>query len=351
MEDATAINNREVIIIGGGLAGLSAAIYLGRSRRDTLLVHTGRSMAKWEVDVQNYLGFPDGIDGNELLARGMAQASRYGVAILEDDIQSLSRESETFLLRSAHYHYRAKRVLLATGLTHLPPDIPGVRDCLGRSLFFCKDCDAYRVQGKRIAIIGRNNEAADYALAMLHFSPSVMVCTNGRQLSWDSNHENWVRQYRIPVRQDRICAVQHDDGRLLAFTFEEGDPIKIDAAFTTRGDVYHSDLAQTAGASLDDEGQILVDDHLKTSVPGLYAAGCVTPANCQMIIAAGQGAIAAQAINRDLFEESLRQHTLPVSGSQAPAESNRIPPPSDSSRTCQDQPNQNDEPRQDKENR
>src|SRR5574338_284846 len=157
MEDATEINKREVIIIGGGLAGLSAAIYLGRSRRDTLLVHTGRSMAKWEVDVQNYLGFPDGIDGNELLARGMAQASRYGVAVLEDDIQSLSRETETFLLRSAHYHYRAKRVLLATGLTHLPPDIPGVRDCLGRSLFFCKDCDAYRVKGKRIAIIGRNN--------------------------------------------------------------------------------------------------------------------------------------------------------------------------------------------------
>jgi thioredoxin reductase (NADPH) len=244
----------------------------------------------------------------------MAQVRRYGVELLDDDIQSLKGETETFLLHSARHHYRAKRVLLATGLTHLPPDIPGVRDCLGRSLFFCKDCDAYRVEGKRIVIIGRNNEAADYALAMLLFSPSVMICTNGQAPRWDTDHEGWLREYRIAVRADRICSVEHDDGRLRALTFKEGDPVKIDAAFTTRGDVPHSDLAESAGAALDNEGQIVVDQCLKTSVPGLYAAGCVTPANCQMIIGAGQGAIAAQAINRDLFEQSLRQHTLPCFG-------------------------------------
>ena len=85
----------------------------------------------------------------------------------------------------------------------------------------------------------------------------------------------------------------------------------IEGAFTTRGDVYHNELATGAGAKLDDEGQIIVDHCLKTSVPGLYAAGCVTPSNCQMIIAAGQGAIAGQAINRELFEDSLKRHVLP----------------------------------------
>ena len=98
MDNGTETKLREVIIIGGGLAGLSAAVYLGRSRRDTLLIHSGRSMAKWESDVQNYLGFPEGIDGNELLARGMAQVRRYGVELLDDDIQSLRGETETFLL-------------------------------------------------------------------------------------------------------------------------------------------------------------------------------------------------------------------------------------------------------------
>jgi thioredoxin reductase (NADPH) len=92
--------------------------------------------------------------------------------------------------------------------------------------------------------------------------------------------------------------------------FEDGRDLKIDNIFTTRGDIFHTELAESLGAKLDGEGQIEVDHCMRTSVPGLYAAGCVTPANCQMIIAAGQGATAAQAINRDLFEESLSTHTL-----------------------------------------
>lgn len=305
------MRSHEVIIIGGGLAGLSAAIYLGRSKRDTLLIHTNRSMAKWEADVQNYLGFPEGIDGEDLLARGMEQVVRFDVTIIEDDIRSLILDGDAFCLRGAGTVYRARRVLLATGLTHLPPEIPGVRECLGQSLFFCKDCDAYRVQGKKIVVIGGNNEAADYALAMLLFTSSVMICTNGQTPHWDADHAGWLEEYAVSVRQNRIRSVWHDDGQLTAVTFEQGDSVDVDGAFTTRGDVVHNDLAESAGAKLNEEGQIIVDHCLKTTVPGLYAAGCVTPANCQMIIAAGQGAIAGQAINRDLFEDSLKRHALP----------------------------------------
>jgi thioredoxin reductase (NADPH) len=302
---------REVIIVGGGLAGLSAAIYLGRSRRNTLLIHTNRSMAKWEADIQNYLGFPEGIDGEDLLARGMEQVSRFDVAVIEDDIRSLPHDGDFFCLTGARSVYRARRVLLATGLTHLPPEIPGVRECLGQSLFFCKDCDAYRIQGKKIAIIGGNNEAAVYALAMLLFTSSVMICTNGQNPHWDADHAGWLEEYAVPVRHDRIRSVAHDNGQLTALTFEQGNALNVEGAFTTRGDVYHNDLAESAGAKLDEAGQVIVDEDLQTTVPGLYAAGCVTPANCQMIIAAGQGAMAGQAINRDLFKESLERHALP----------------------------------------
>jgi thioredoxin reductase (NADPH) len=314
MESMTDRKLREVIIIGGGLAGLSAALYLGRSRRDTLLIHSGRSMAKWEADVQNYLGFPNGIDGTDLLQRGHAQVARFHVEIIEDEVRTLTKDADTFHLQGQQSDYYAKRVLIATGLIHLPPDIPGVKECLGKSLFFCKDCDAYRAQGKRIVVIGRNNEAADYALAMLLFSPSVMIATNGQAPTWDSDHAGWLREYQVLIRQDRIKMVEHDEGHLRALTFEQGDPLKLDAAFTTRGDVYHNDLAEHVGASIDTEGEIIVDACLRTSVAGLYAAGCVTPANCQMIIAAGQGAIVGQAINRNLFEESLGNHTLPCFG-------------------------------------
>ena len=191
-----------------------------------------------------------------------------------------------------------------------------MKECLGKSLFFCKDCDAYRLQGQRVGIIGRNNEAVDYALGMLLFTPSVALATNGREAQWDNDHAEWLEEYQIPVRQDVILALEHEKGLLRTLTFARGEPVKMDAIFTTRGDVPHSALATAIGALVDTEGQIIVDERLSTNVPGLYAAGCVTPANCQMIIAAGQGAIAAQAINRDLFEDSLRRHTLPRFGGQ-----------------------------------
>jgi thioredoxin reductase (NADPH) len=306
--------HREVIIIGGGLAGLSAAIYLGRSRRDTLLIHSDRSMAKWEHDVQNYLGFPDGISGGAILERGRQQVEQYGVEIKQDEIGSVAKVDEIFHLQGKIQSYRASRLLVATGLTHLPPEIAGVRECLGLSLFFCKDCDAFRVQGKRIVILGHNNEAADYALAMLLFSTSVVIATNDHAITWDSNHAAWVEEYGVLVRGERITEVDHTEGYLRGLTFGAGDRVELDAAFATRGDVTHTGLLTGLGAELDTEGQVVVDACLKTSVPGLYAAGCVTPANCQMIIAAGQGATAAQSINRDLFEDSLRRHALPSCG-------------------------------------
>jgi thioredoxin reductase (NADPH) len=201
-------------------------------------------------------------------------------------------------------------LLLATGIFHLPPEIPGVKQCLGHSMFFCKDCDGCRVREKRIAIIGANNEAVEYALGMLHYSACVIVATNGKKPNWDKQHARWLSEYEIPVERRSIKDVEHRKRQIRALDFSGGTRIKIDCLFTTRGDIFHNQLAKKLGAKLDSDGQIKVDQCMRTSVPRLYAAGCVTPANCQMIIAAGQGAAAAQAINRDLFEESLATHSL-----------------------------------------
>jgi len=305
------VKSCDVMVIGAGFAGLSAAIYLSRNHTDTLVADSGHSMALWEPAVQNYLGFPEGISGIALLERGRIQAARFGTQFVQDEISSARvRTDSGFDAIGRAGRYRARRLLIATGLTHLPPEIPGVRECLGKSLFFCKDCDAFRAQGGRLAIIGRNSEAVEYALAMLRFSPQVTVVLNGKTPRWDAGHQAWLEEYAIPVRTERILDVQHDNGQLRALGFESRDRLPVDFAFTTRGDVYHNDLAKSLGATLDKDGEIAVDEHMRTSVPGLYAAGCVTPANCQMIIAAGQGATAGQAINRDLFEESLHRHAL-----------------------------------------
>ena len=301
---------REVIVIGGGIAGLSAAIYLGRAQRDTLVIDSGHSMAKWEPVVENYLGFPKGVSGEDLLNYGRKQAERHEVEFAEDEVQEIKSEDGVFLVGGKQRSYRAKRLLLATGIFHLPPEIPGVEECLGHSMFFCKDCDGFRVREKRIAICGANNEAVDYALGMLLYSACVMIVTNGERAHWDQEHAQWLEEYEIPVHEERIRDVEHRRRKILSLHLVDGSKVKIDYIFTTRGDVFHTELAEQLGAKLDGDGQIEVDHCLRTTVPNLYAAGCVTPANCQMIIAAGQGATAAQSINRDLFEESLRTHSL-----------------------------------------
>lgn len=267
-------------------------------------------MAVWEPDVQNYLGFPDGVSGEDLLENGKRQAERYGVEFCEDLIDSVTANGPGFEVRGREF-YRASRVLLATGIYHIPPDIPGVKECLGHSMFFCKDCDGLRVRGKRIAVFGNNNEAVEYALGMLHYSACVTVLLHGKETEWDRQHQGWLDEYEIPVLPRTILEVCHDGCELKALAFDDDQRVEIDALFTTRGDIFHNKLARSAGANVDEaSGEICTNDCLMTTVPGLYAAGCVTAANCQMIIAAGQGATAAQAINRSLFEESLRNNKL-----------------------------------------
>ncbi len=301
---------REVIIIGGGIAGLSAAIYLGRAQRDTLVVDSGHSMARWEPVVENYLGFPDGVGGEDLLRSGRQQAARYEVQFADDEITGVTPLEDGFELRGKSRIYQTRRLLLATGIFHLPPKISGVDECLGHSMFFCKDCDGVRVRGKRVAVCGANDEAVEYALGLLHYSPCVVVATNGERPRWSPRHAEYLQEYEIPVFDQAIGDVEHQERKILSLHFVGGERVKIDYLFTTRGDIFHTDLATQLGAELDEDGQITVDRCLRTSVPRFYAAGCVTPANCQMIIAAGQGATAAQAINRDLFEENLESHSL-----------------------------------------
>lgn len=323
----------DVVVVGGGMAGLSAAIYLGRGRREVLVVDEDKSLARAVPSVDNYLGFPDGIDGDDLLRLGRQQAKSFGAEFADDTVTELSRdESGLFRLRGRRESYESRRVLLATGLFHLPPDLPGVAECIGNSIFFCKDCDGLRCKGKRIGIFGWNDEAVEYALGMLLYSPSVSVFSNGKGRTWSARHEQWLREYGITAFDEKVVGVDHSEGQVTSLNFQGGIKVELDAVFATRGDVYHNKLAKQVEAATNDAGEITVDENRETNVRGLYAAGCVTRSNCQMIIAAGEGAAAGQAINRSLFEESLETGSLKrflqleeASGQAAGVESSLLP--------------------------
>jgi thioredoxin reductase (NADPH) len=295
----------EVIIIGAGFAGLSATIYLGRAQRDALVIDAGKSMGRWEPKVENYLGFPAGITGQQLLARARRQAHRYRIRFKHDFITSAHARDGKFILRGKAGSYSCRRLLLATGIFHVPPDIPGVSACLGNSMFFCKDCDGIRVRNKRVAIYGWNNEAAEYALSLLAYTRCLTIVTDGRKPGWEPRYARILRDHAIEVEPQPIVRLARTGSKLKALRFKDRKEIPVQALFTTRGDIVFSKLAKDLGAALDSSGQVLTDTCMRTSVSGLYAAGCVTTANCQMVIAAGQGAAAAQAINREIFEETF----------------------------------------------
>lgn len=272
-------------------------------------------MARWEPDVENYLGFPAGIAGRELLRLGRRQARQYGARFYADKISVIRRQrAGAFALTGAGASYRCERLLLATGIFHIPPDIRGFSRCLGHSMFFCKDCDGYRVRGKAVAIYGWTDETAEYALGVLRYSNRVSIVTDTRRPKWGTRYSRLLKEYGIKVHTECVKEAIHKGRRLLGLRFDDGNRLPIQALFTTRGDIYLNRLAKALGARVDSEGQIEVDACMQTSVKGLYAAGCVTPANCQMIIAAGQGAVAAQAINRDLFLQSLVTSKLTRAG-------------------------------------
>jgi thioredoxin reductase (NADPH) len=283
---------------------LSAAIYLGRAQRDVLVIDDVKSMGRWEPKVQNFLGFPEGISGERLLERARRQAHRARARFKRDYVASARFKDGQFHLQSKSGSYACRRLLLATGIFHVPPDIPGVSACLGHSMFFCKDCDGVRVQKKRIAIYGWSNETAEYALAMLAYTHCVTIVTDGRAIGWDKQHADLLKRNNVEVQVKPIQRLARDGSKLKALLLTDGTKVEAQALFTTRGDIVYNDLARNLGAELDATGQIVTDLSMLTSVKGLYAAGCLTEANCQMIIAAGQGAAAAQAINRELFEET-----------------------------------------------
>jgi thioredoxin reductase (NADPH) len=194
-------NVRGVIVVGGGIAGCPR-------RFTSAAPNATRSSSIPGIPWQNgnrswchYLGFPRGVGGEELLENGRAQARKHEVRFVRDEIKNVSAGDSMFVLRGTKKTYRTNRLLLATGIFHLPPEIPGVKRCLGHSMFFCKDCDGYRVREKRIAIVGANNEAVEYALGMLHYSACVIVATNGDRPRWDKRHARWLEEYEIPSHE------------------------------------------------------------------------------------------------------------------------------------------------------
>lgn len=289
----------DCLIIGGGPAGLTAAIYLARYRRNVMVVDDRNSRAALIPESHNYPGFTYGVSGEALLERLCDQARQYGATLHEGHIDSIGREAEDFVAHSAGPAFRARRILIATGIVDDSPDLPNLDDVVERgSLRYCPICDGFEALDRRIGVLGRTQTAARKALFLRTYSRDVVLLpTDDPRAHAQTAGE--LDRAGVEVLGERVVAVKREDEGI-AVRSESGTAHKVDVLYPALGCHVRSELAQSLGAKCDDIGLLLVDDKQKTSVDGLYAAGDVVSDLHQISVGTGHAAIAATAIHNGL---------------------------------------------------
>lgn len=296
----------DVIVIGAGPAGLSAAIYAARANRSVLIIDRGEGRStSYEVN-ENYLGFPRGIAARELRRRGMAQARRFGAECAEGTVSSIKRERDRFAVRCGRRLFRAEAVILATGVVDEFPRIPDAERYVGASLFWCIVCDGWKARGKRVVVVGNNDEAATTALQFLNYTDRVALVTNQPRCAISDRKLRAMERAGIDVQRSVIAAAGGRGRRLRWLETEDGARIRLDLLFSMQGSRPVSDLAASLRLKRKD-GYVVVDKEQRTSMRGVYAAGDVTKQHAhQVVTAAHEGATAGQAANYDLYRPAQR---------------------------------------------
>jgi thioredoxin reductase (NADPH) len=296
----------DCLIVGGGPAGLTAAIYLARVHLDILVVDGGKSRAALIPCTRNHAGYPDGIAGTELLKRMREQACKYGAKVEAEFVTKLERDGSTGLFTATWGSgcATARTVLLATGVTNRrPPMEEDLHDeALARGLIrYCPICDGYEVTDKKIGVIGSDSHGVAEALFIRSYTADVTLIAPDKALQLGREDREKLEAAGIDCIDGPANAVAVSDGVIVVETAEGTH--SFDSVYPALGSDTRTQLAEMAGADLSGDSCIKVDSHQRTSVPGLYAAGDVVIGLDQISHAMGEGGVAATTIRNDLARQ------------------------------------------------
>jgi thioredoxin reductase (NADPH) len=296
----------DCLIVGGGPAGLTAAVYLARFKRRFLVVDGGEPRAAWIPVSHNIPFFGEGIPGPEILARQREHAERYGARILAGRVAAIERREGGFVATTeptdggAPRRIRARRVLLATGAVDVEPDLPDLPDAVRRGLVrYCPICDGYESRDRRIAVIGHGARGAGEAGFIARtYSDDVTLLTLGRPMDdLPPEEREHLRSLGVKIVDQPVAALDVRDGRIAALRTGGGQELRFEVLYSALGLHYRTELARALGARHDGGGALLVDGHNQTSVKGLYAAGDLARGLDQIVVAMGHAATAATRIH------------------------------------------------------
>lgn len=291
----------DCIIVGGGPAGLTCGIFLGRYRRRVLICDSGKPRNYASHGVHGFLG-QHGILPGELLSRGREEAKSSGVDFCECVVTSIERAGDEYQVTTTSGTMRARRIVLAYGVRDLLPDIPELASFYGRSVFHCPDCDGFEVSDQRVGVLGWGKKVAGLALKLLQWTEQITIFTHGEPRDLDAELTSKLLAERIGVNEEKVIALEGTDGKLRAAVLSTGERVPLDAMFFTIGVERSCRLAEDLGCEVyADAPNIVVDEYRETMVKGVYAIGDLAPGSQLAITSAADGAIAAIAINKSLL--------------------------------------------------
>ncbi|HMI57535.1 MAG TPA: NAD(P)/FAD-dependent oxidoreductase [Gemmatimonadaceae bacterium] len=297
----------DVAIVGGGPAGLTAAMWLGRYMRRVVLVDSG-DPRNWQTrGINGYLGLP-AVTPVELRGAGRDEARRWGAELIDGCVESITRVSaEHFQLTlESGDILESRRTLLAFGVKDIWPDIPGLERIYGATAYHCPDCDGHETRGKKTVVVGVGRKAVGLALALATWTRELVICTNGQDPELTEPLLAQLDTLNIPVLTTRVTCALHKDRALQALELENGMSLDCERLFFSIGRYAADDLAQRLGCERNEEGCVTIDEHHHTSVANVYAAGDLVPGTQIALAAAAGGAIAAIAIHHSLLAPEFR---------------------------------------------
>lgn len=281
----------DVVIIGAGPAGISAALYAKRANKNVLVIYNGESNLEKAEKIDNYYGFENGITGKELYDAGIRQAKNLGVEVKEEEVLNLELTLDGFAVKTVDNVYEAKTCIIATGNKKLRPNIEGIVEFEGKGVSYCAICDGFFYRKKNVVVIGNGKFAVSEARDLENIVADVKILTDGKPMMTDSTFEIVDKKISRIVGDEKVRTVE----------FTDGTKLDVDGVFVALGEAGGTDFAKKLGVILDKDS-IKVDENMATNVNGLYSCGNSNGGLLQVCKAVHEGAVAGLSAVKYLNE-------------------------------------------------